>query len=98
MRNAERNHCADVKLPPARVAGTPVAAATSGVRKTYIDPTFLPAVETATLGRILACVRPYWAEAALLGACILLGAVLSLSLPWFAKQVIDVAIPRGDTA
>jgi hypothetical protein len=51
------------------------------MRKTYIDPNHLPAVQPATLGRILRYVLPYWPAALLVTACIGLGAGLSLSLP-----------------
>lgn len=74
----------------------PLQPKVSRVRKPYIDPKELPAVEGETLRRILAHVRPYWRRAAVVIACIALGAVLDLSLPWFIKQIVDVAIPRGD--
>jgi ATP-binding cassette subfamily B protein len=70
--------------------------AVKGVPKTYIDPRDLPAVESATVGRIFGYVKPYRLRAAGVGACIVLAATLNLASPWFVKRIIDVAIPRGD--
>lgn len=66
------------------------------MHKTHIDPRDLPAVEAATLRRILAYVRPYRRRAVLVIGCMLIGAALSLSLPWFVRRVVDEAIPRRD--
>ena len=64
--------------------------------KTYINPTPLPDVERTTVCRILSYVVPYRARAAGVLCCIVAASVLNLAVPWFAKQIVDVAIPRGD--
>jgi ATP-binding cassette subfamily B protein len=56
----------------------------------------LPALEAATLRRILAYVAPYWPRAVMVTACMVVGAALNLSLPWFMRRVVDEAIPRAD--
>ncbi len=66
------------------------------VRKTRIDPKDLPALEGATLRRVLSYVTPHWPRAVVVIACMVVGAAFSLSLPWFMKRVVDDAIPRGD--
>jgi ATP-binding cassette subfamily B protein len=66
------------------------------VKKTPLDLNALPPLERATLLRIVGYVRPYWRRALLVVGCMVAGAALSLSLPWFMRQVVDVAIPRGD--
>ena len=66
------------------------------MRKTRLDPKDLPALDAVTLRRILAYVRPYRRRAALVIACMLAGAALNLSLPWFVRRVVDEAIPRRD--
>lgn len=66
------------------------------VRKTHLDPKDLPAVEALTLRRIAACVRPYSLRAAIVIACIAVGAVLNLVPSWFAKRIVDEAIPSRD--
>src|SRR5437762_5392481 len=66
------------------------------MRKTYIDPTQLPAVDRTTLRRILSYVGPYRARAGGVLICIIVASVLNLALPWFAKRIVDVAIPHGD--
>src|SRR6266511_4248087 len=53
-------------------------------------------VQSPIFWRIVDYVRPCWLRAAGVGACIVLAAVLNLAAPWFVKQVIDVAIPRGN--
>jgi ATP-binding cassette subfamily B protein len=68
------------------------------VRKTRLDPNHLPALETTTLRRIPAYVKPYWRRASLVTACMLAGAALNLCLPWFTRRVVDEAIPRRDLA
>jgi ATP-binding cassette subfamily B protein len=75
----------------------PVSADTyAPVRKTRIDPKDLPSLDATTLRRILAYVQPHWPRAIAVIACMVVGAALNLSLPWFMKRVIDDAIPRGD--
>jgi len=66
------------------------------VQKSYVDPKNLPPVETATLRRIVAYVKPYWLRAAVVVSCIVLSAILNLAPPWFVKQIVDEAIPSGD--
>ena len=64
--------------------------------KTSIYPEDLPDVEAAIFGRIVDSVRPYRWRAAFVGGCIVLAAMLNLASPWFVKQIVDEAIPRGD--
>jgi len=66
------------------------------VRKTRLDPKDLPALDAVTLRRILSYVRPYRTRALTVVACMLAGAGLSLSLPWFMRAVVDEAIPQGN--
>src|SRR4051812_33975350 len=73
------------------------AAAIVQMRATDM-PLHLPDVEKTTVYRILSYVVPYRARAAAVLGCITAAAVLNLALPWFAKQIVDVAIPRGDMA
>ena len=49
-----------------------------------------------TLRRILSYMAPYSGRAVLVFVCIVLASVLNLALPWFAKRIVDEAIPRGD--
>ncbi len=67
-----------------------------GAHKSYIDRSQLPAVETKTLRRIFILIWPYRVRAALVVACIALGAVLNLAPAWFVKRVVDEAIPAHD--
>jgi ATP-binding cassette, subfamily B, bacterial len=48
------------------------------------------------LRRIVGFFRPYWAQEALVLACILVGALLGLLPPLFTKWLIDEAIPAHD--
>ena len=66
------------------------------MRKSRIDPKDLPPLEATTLRRILSYVRPHWPRAVVVVACMVVGAALNLSLPFFMKRVVDEAIPRGD--
>jgi ATP-binding cassette subfamily B protein len=66
------------------------------VRKTRLDPKDLPTLDAVTLRRILSYVRPYRTRALTVVACMLAGAGLSLSLPWFMRAVVDEAIPQGN--
>jgi ATP-binding cassette subfamily B protein len=66
------------------------------MKKTYIDPTHLSKVEATTLRRILTYITPYRARATGVLCCIVAASVLNLALPWFAKRIVDVAIPTGD--
>ena len=67
------------------------------MKKTWIDPNDLPAMERATLRRIGGCVRPYARQAFVVVFCIIGAAILNLGPPWFVKRIVDVAIPAGDT-
>ncbi len=67
------------------------------MKKTWIDPNDLPAMERATLRRIGGCIRPYARQAFVVVFCIVGAAVLNLGPPWFVKRIVDVAIPAGDT-
>ncbi len=62
----------------------------------YIDPSHLPALERTTLRRIFSYVLPYRWRAAGVLVCILLASLLNLALPWFAKRIVDIAIPQRD--
>ena len=53
-------------------------------------------MDATTLRRILTYVRPYWRRALLVSACMLGGAALSLSLPYFIRRIVDEAIPSGN--
>ena len=66
------------------------------MRKTRLDPKDLPTLDAVTLRRILSYVRPYRTRALTVVACMLAGAGLSLSLPWFMRAVVDEAIPQGN--
>jgi ATP-binding cassette subfamily B protein len=66
------------------------------VRKPVIDPKDIPAVESATLRRILRHVAPYRWQAAYVMSCIIGAAILSLAAPWFVKRIVDEAIPSGN--
>jgi ATP-binding cassette subfamily B protein len=66
------------------------------MKRSYINPTRLAKIQNTTLCRICSYLRPYRARATGVLACIVAAAVLNLALPWFAKRIVDVAIPRGD--
>ena len=66
-------------------------------KKTYIDPQRLPRLQGATLRRILGYTKPYRLRAASVIACMIGAAILNLAPAWFVKQIVDVAIPRGQT-
>jgi ATP-binding cassette subfamily B protein len=66
------------------------------IKKPFIDPKDLPALEAATLRRILGQLAPHRGRAAVVVACILFGSVFGLSSAWFVKRIVDVAIPGGD--
>ncbi|MBI2833796.1 MAG: hypothetical protein HYX76_05150 [Acidobacteria bacterium] len=51
------------------------------VAKTRIDAKDLPALEGATLRRIVACISPYWARGALVAACMVVAAAFNLAPP-----------------
>jgi ATP-binding cassette subfamily B protein len=54
------------------------------------------ASERTTFRRIFSYVLPYRARVAGVLVCIVLGSVFNLALPWFAKRIVDVAIPQRD--
>jgi ATP-binding cassette subfamily B protein len=66
-------------------------------KKTYIDPQSLPRLQGATLRRILGYTKPYRLRATSVIACMIGAAILNLAPAWFVKQIVDVAIPRGQT-
>jgi ATP-binding cassette subfamily B protein len=66
-------------------------------KKTYIDPQSLPRLQGATLRRILGYTKPYRRRATSVIACMIGAAILNLAPAWFVKQIVDVAIPRGQT-
>ena len=66
------------------------------VRKPFIDAKDAPAVETATLRRILRHVAPYRWRASLVITCVVGAAVLNLVAPWCVKLVVDEALPAGN--
>lgn len=68
------------------------------VRKPVIDPKDLPSIESATLRRILGHIAPYRWRAFFVVGCVLGGALLNLTAPWFVKRIVDVAIPNRDVA
>jgi ATP-binding cassette subfamily B protein len=63
------------------------------VRKTRLDPRHLPTIRTTTLGRILGALTPYRGRAGLVAACITGSALLNLTVPFFIRQIVDIAIP-----
>lgn len=66
------------------------------LKKSIVDPKDIPAVEAATLRRILHHAAPHRWRAAGVVACIVGAAALNLAAPWFVKRIIDVAIPSGN--
>ena len=66
-------------------------------KKSYIDPQRLPRLQGATLRRILGYTKPYRVRAISVIACMTGAAILNLAPAWFVKQIVDVAIPRGQT-
>jgi ATP-binding cassette subfamily B protein len=61
-----------------------------------IDHKDLPAVESATLRRILGHVAPYRWQALVVLACVTGAAVMNLTAPWFVKRIVDEAIPQAN--
>ena len=66
------------------------------MHKTRLDPKDLPDVDATTLRRILSYVRPYRRRALLVLGCMVAGAALNLSLPYFIRRIVDDAIPSGN--
>src|SRR5262245_30061542 len=71
-------------------------ASVKGASKTHIEPHDFSTFDSATLGRILAYIKPYRRQASVVVACILLASLFNLASAWFVKRIIDVAIPSGD--
>jgi ATP-binding cassette subfamily B protein len=67
------------------------------VKKTYIDPHDMPAVEAETLRRVGRFLRPYAWQAAGVAGLIAAGAGLHLVPPLLVERVVDQAIPQRDT-
>ncbi|HEX7796171.1 MAG TPA: ABC transporter ATP-binding protein [Vicinamibacterales bacterium] len=65
-------------------------------RKPIIDPKDLPAIEAATLRRILGHVAPYRWQAFIVLACVTGAALFNLTAPWFVKRIVDEAIPQAN--
>jgi len=63
-------------------------------KKTYLDPSALPELERATLGRIFSYLRPYRRHAFLVLLSITGAALLSALPPLFIKRIVDQAIPE----
>ena len=66
------------------------------VRKSVIDHKDLPAIESATLRRILGHIAPYRWQALVVLACVTGAAVMNLTAPWFVKRIVDEAIPQAN--
>ncbi len=64
------------------------------VKKPFIDPRDLPALEAATLRRIVRQLAPHRWRAVSVVTCAVLAAGLSLTAPWFVKRIVDIAIPQ----
>jgi ATP-binding cassette subfamily B protein len=65
-------------------------------KKSYIDPRDLPAVDRATLRRILRYLRPYRGRAAVVLGLLVVIAALNMVPPLLIREVVDDAIPGGD--
>jgi ATP-binding cassette, subfamily B, bacterial len=65
-------------------------------KKTRLDPTSLPPIESATLARILGQLQPYRRHAVLVVLAILLAAGLNVIPPILIKRAVDRAIPQHD--
>jgi ATP-binding cassette subfamily B protein len=65
-------------------------------KKTHIDLATLPPLQATTFRRIISYTKPYRLRVAGVIGCMLLAAALNLVPAWLVKQVVDVAIPRGD--
>jgi ATP-binding cassette subfamily B protein len=65
-------------------------------KKTRLDPKDLPAVDRATVRRILAYIAPYRTHALLVCGTILVAALLGLLPAILVKDVVDHAIPQRD--
>jgi ATP-binding cassette subfamily B protein len=65
-------------------------------KKSHIDLATLPPLQATTFRRIIGYTKPYGLRATGVIACMLLAAGLNLLPAWLVKQVVDVAIPRGD--
>src|SRR6266478_2033591 len=74
-----------------------MAASSPSARRTYIDPRDLPAMNRATAARILAQLRPYRGQAALVLIAIVGAALLNALPPLFLRRIIDQALPARHT-
>lgn len=63
-------------------------------KKSYIDPSGLPAVDRTTLRRMLGCLRAYRRRGAVVLVLLVLVAGLQLVPPLLIRTVVDEAIPR----
>ena len=61
-------------------------------KKTRLDPKDLPAVDRATVRRILAYVTPYRTQALMVCGTILLAALLGLLPAILVKEVVDLSL------
>lgn len=69
-----------------------------GLSPSAMEPAALTPVRLAMLRRIGSSLWPHRRRVAVVVGAVVLGGGLNLILPWFAKQVVDEAIPRGDTS
>ncbi|OOO02283.1 MAG: putative ABC transporter ATP-binding protein [Chromatiales bacterium USCg_Taylor] len=63
----------------------------------YDEPGPTPRLTRGALHRAAAYFRPYWRDALWIVLCILVGALLGLIPPLLVREIIDRAIPLGDT-
>ena len=57
-----------------------------------------PHVDRALLLRVIWTARPYWGQALLMLAAILVVSLLGLIPPLLVRELIDVALPKGNVA
>lgn len=63
----------------------------------YDEPGPAPRLTRGALHRAAAYFRPYWRDALWIVLCVLMGALLGLIPPLLVREIIDRAIPLGDT-
>ncbi len=63
----------------------------------YDEPGPAPRLIRSALHRAAAYFRPYWRDALWIVLCVLVGALLGLIPPLLVREIIDRAIPLGDT-
>src|SRR5437870_6993173 len=66
------------------------------VKKSYVDPNHTPEVEFSTIRRILAWLRPYRLQAALVALAIVASTLVSLLPPLLVRRIVDGALPQRD--